>query len=82
MRLLTNEKRELRVLTNERRVLPVISQPQVPEQRGLIEVTELDHVLHSSFAEILTDSNRAEVVEGEGFVNIVYHGLHCDHLKY
>ena len=35
----------------------VVSQPQVPEERGLIEVGELDHVLHSSFAQVLPDSN-------------------------
>ena len=35
----------------------VIPQPQIPQQRGLIEVRQLDHVLHSSFAKILPDSN-------------------------
>ena len=33
----------------------VVAQPQVPEERGLVEVGELDHVLHPRLAEVLPD---------------------------
>ena len=35
----------------------VVSQPQVPEERGLVEVGELDHVLHPRLAEVLPDAD-------------------------
>ena len=35
----------------------VIAQPQVPEQRRLVEIRELDHVFHTGLAQVLSGAH-------------------------
>ena len=41
--------------------LDVIAQPQVPEQRRLVEIGELDHVFHTSLAQVLSGAHLRKI---------------------
>ena len=62
-------------------VAVVVSDPEVPEDGGLVEVAQRDHVVNTILAEVLTGLDRTEVVERERLGDVVDHRLDRDHLE-